>query len=51
MVNLSENGAEGKIYPLKILCKIKLKKKNENPELRPEGGHYVKLDIYLNTWI
>lgn len=50
-MKLSANGAEGKIYPLKIFRKVRLKKEKENPELVPEGGHYVKLDMYLNTRI
>lgn len=33
MVKLSENEADGKIYPLKILYKINLKKESENPKL------------------
>lgn len=40
-------GPKGKDFPLKILCKIKLKKENENPELVLEGGHCVNLDVYL----
>lgn len=38
MVKLSADGAKGKICPLKILWKIRLKNENEDPELFAEGG-------------
>lgn len=49
MVKISANGPKGKRFPLKTLCKIKLKKENENPELVLEGGHCVNLDVYLTS--
>lgn len=50
MVKLSAGGAKGNIYPLKIFSKVRLKNENENPELFPQGGQSVNLDMYLNTW-
>lgn len=39
------------IYLLKILCKIRLKKENENLDVLLEGGHCINCDVYLNTQI
>lgn len=44
------NGAEGKMHSLKILCKIKNIKKNENAEVLLEDGQDVSLDMNINTW-